>query len=247
MRTAALLLILVLGGPGGVHAQRSADPFRFIVWAVEDVRALPGSLDGRWLLAGAGAGAGILAVSRFDGALTERTLGLRENGTLRVVEEFGHAKVMRPALVVVFVGGLMAGDTRLQDAAFTALESVILANLATNTLKAVFGRARPRQQEGPSSFRPFSGNTSFPSGHSTTAFAALTPFAAYYGGLTAVVVYTLAAATAFSRVATEAHWLSDAVGGSLIGFMVGWRLSNRHRESVRIGMSPTGVSLAIAF
>ena len=233
--------------PREVHAQRSSDPFRFIIWPVEDLRALPGSLDGRWLLAGAGAGAGILAASHFDGELTERTLGLRDNDAMRFVEEFGNAKVMRPALAVVFVGGLMSGDTRLQDAAYTALESVILANLATNTLKAVFGRARPWQQEGPSSFRPFSGNTSFPSGHSTTAFAALTPFAEYYGGMTSVLVYALATTTAFSRVATEAHWLSDVVGGSLMGFMVGWRLSNRHKESVRIGVSASGASVAIRF
>ena len=46
----------------------------------------------------------------------------------RVVEEFGDANPMRPASIMIFVGSLFQDDRRMQDAAFTGLEALILAN-----------------------------------------------------------------------------------------------------------------------
>jgi membrane-associated phospholipid phosphatase len=250
MRYAGIFLLLAaLVPPTSVQGQASDDPIRFILWPLEDVRAVGDGISVRTTGLLALGGAGILALSRYDRTTTEWASGLGVNSHLRVAQEFGNARVVRPALGVILIGSLMTGDLRLQDASFTALESVILANLVTNSLKGLFGRARPWQEEGTNSFEPFSGNTSLPSGHATTAFAALTPFALYYGGVVGGGLYLLAGATAFSRMATNVHWFSDVVAGSAVGLTTAWLLTRRHRAGTRISLSPTiqGAALQIRF
>jgi undecaprenyl-diphosphatase len=63
-------------------------------------------------------------------------------------------------------------------------------------------------------------STSFPSGHSASAFA----FAAAVGDVlvpATVPVHALAAAVAYSRVHTGVHYPGDVVAGSLVGLVVG--------------------------
>ncbi len=250
MRLAGIFLLFVAFGlPRPVNGQAGEDPIRFILWPLEDVRAVGDGISFRTTGMIALGSAGILVLSRYDRSTTEWASGLEIGSSLRVLQEFGHAKAVRPALGVIFLGSLMAGDTRLQDASFTALEAVVLGNLVTNSLKGLFGRARPWQDEGTSSFKPFSGNTSLPSGHATTAFAALTPFALYYGGVIGGGLYVLAGATAFSRMASNAHWFSDVVAGSAVGFTTAWLLTRRHRGRSRVSLSPTiqGGTLQVRF
>jgi membrane-associated phospholipid phosphatase len=205
---------------------------------VDDLASIPRGFDANRLAWTAGAGAGLLALTRYDRSLTTRVSGTTDDYGIRFFEEFGNVRTVRPATMLILTGALMAGDRRLQDAAFTSLESIVLANLVTDLLKTVVGRARPWQDEGPSSFKPFSGKTSFPSGHATTAFAALTPYALYYGNATAAVLYAVATGTAASRMATNVHWLSDVVGGAAIGFLTAQVLTRRHRGMARIRIVP---------
>jgi membrane-associated phospholipid phosphatase len=63
-------------------------------------------------------------------------------------------------------------------------------------------------------------STSFPSGHSASAFA----FAAAVGDVlvpATVPVHALAAGVAYSRVHTGVHYPGDVVAGSLVGLVVG--------------------------
>ena len=239
-----VFVALLLAGAGSASGQSSDDPVRFLVWPIEDLRAATASAKPSWIAAAAGAGVGIYLISRYDRGFTERSAQVPDTWGLRVVEEFGNAKTMRPALALVFVGALMAGETRLQDAAFTSLESVVVANVFTNSMKSIFGRARPWQSDGPNQFEPFSGRTSFPSGHATTVFAALTPFAVYYGGKVGIALFAVATATAFSRMASNVHWFSDVVAGSAVGFVTGWSLSRRHLGG-RLTVAPAGTGAAL--
>lgn len=243
----ALHLLLISGLFAGLpaSAQQSSDPIRFLTWPVEDLRAVGNGLSLGSTGVVAGTAVGIWFIGRYDDSMTDWATDLESNRALRLAQEFGHAKVVRPALGVVFLGSLMSGDRRLQDASYTALEAVILANFVTNSLKSLFGRARPWQGEGSDSFRVFSGNRSMPSGHATTAFASLTPFALYYGGVAGGGLFVLATTTAFSRIATNAHWFSDVVAGSLIGFSTGWFLTRRHARQTRVTLQPGPGSLTL--
>ncbi|HEX7071890.1 MAG TPA: phosphatase PAP2 family protein, partial [Rhodothermales bacterium] len=224
-----------------------------LVWPVEDVKAISSDFNVS-ALALIGAGAGIYALAQTDPGLNRalRDAAPSTDGPLfRAVEEFGNARVVRPAMAMVFLGSLASGNERFQDASFTTLESVVLANLLTNVLKAAFGRSRPYQDEGPSRFNPFSGNTSFPSGHSATAFALVTPWMYYYPSPWTSGLLVLGAGTALSRVASNVHWVSDVVAGSTIGFLTAYVLTHTHIERTEsITISPivtsegTGVTVA---
>ena len=88
-------------------------------------------------------------------------------------------------------------------------------------------------------------------GIATTAFAALSPWFLYYPGPVTAGLLVLAGATAFSRMATNEHWLSDVMAGSAIGFTTAYALSRRHVRigSARIepGISANAVSVAVRF
>jgi len=109
-------------------------------------------------------------------------------------------------------------------------EAVILsAAVITPVLKFSIGRARPYQEEGPSSFHPFGGDLSFPSGEATEAFAIASVVAAHPAPLWVKGgAWALAGAVGWARLHADAHWASDVVAGALIGSSVGqWVVHRR--------------------
>lgn len=225
------LLTLGWSGAGSAWAQSADDPLRFAVWLAQDVRALPGIVTPDALFPIGVGVAGVVGLSAADASLAADLQEWHRRELWRVVEEFGDANAMRPAAVLVFVGSLLQDDHRMQDAAFTGLESLMLANLITNALKAIHGRSRPWQERGADDWKPFSGRTSFPSGHATTAFALMTPWVVYYRSPAAWAGMGLAAASSLSRVTLRYHWPSDVLAGALIGSGVSWWLARRHQRS----------------
>ncbi len=225
-----LWFVLGLMLVSGVVAQPSDDPLRFVRWPVADVPALVRGLTSPrmgYVLAG---GTLLVLASRVDEPLGARAAGIGRGPVLRVIEEVGNVKAVRPVSVLLFIGTLMSGQARYQDAAFTSMEAILLANPLTNALKTVLGRARPWQDEGAGTFHPFSGNTAFPSGHAATVFAFVTPWFLYYPHWSTAGLMVLAGATAFSRMATNVHWFTDVVGGSAIGFFTAFWLTRRHQR-----------------
>ncbi len=233
----------------------SPDPYRFVQWTGQDATAFVRGLPSRYTLyAAAGMGGLVLLLSGQDPALTRGAVDLAE-GTYpplrRAINEVGNVKAVQPMALMLFLGSLLSDDSRLQDAAFTSLEAIILSNLITNTLKAVAGRARPYQELGAAHFRPLSSNTSFPSGHATTVFAFTTPWLLYYGNVPTVGLFVLGAGTAFTRLADNAHWFTDVLVGTAIGFTTAYWLTRRHQRGSGVTLTPvlsteqTGLSLRI--
>jgi len=95
------------------------------------------------------------------------------------------------------------------------------AGLIANLAKNIIGRGRPKlfDQVGVLDFKPFAFDAdwaSFPSGHATNMFA----FATVIGMLWPkgrVLLYTLAAWIAASRVLIGEHYLTDVVAGAILG------------------------------
>jgi membrane-associated phospholipid phosphatase len=95
------------------------------------------------------------------------------------------------------------------------------AGLIGNLTKYILGRARPKLFDtlGPFDFQFFSfdpDHASFPSGHATNIFALATVLAMLWPR-GKVLLYTVAAWIAASRVLIGQHYFTDAVGGAMLG------------------------------
>ena len=105
------------------------------------------------------------------------------------------------------------------------LASAVLAGLAAELLKLVFGRERPVDgldyqgfvfKPWPSALLGDGSNLGLPSSHAATAFGGCAALALLFPPV-APAVLLLAAGCAFSRVLVGAHWLSDTYLGALVG------------------------------
>ena len=120
------------------------------------------------------------------------------------------------------VAGLLAvaGGPRGRRAAASGLASVGVASAVVNVaVKPLWRRSRPDRvlQEVPTARHvPMPGSTSFPSGHSASAFAFATGVA-HVLPAAGVPVRALAGLVAYSRVHTGVHYPGDVIAGSLTG------------------------------
>lgn len=152
-------------------------------------------------------------------------------GRAQKLSNFGRGPTGVYLVAGVGVLGLVSGSEREQETSVMLIESLLTSALWTHSLKSLTGRERPRETEsgvpeweGPhlagDRDEPYNSLRSFPSGHTTGAFATAAIFAHQYPthGVVPVLAYSGAAAIAYSRLVVGAHWLSDVVVGGLIGY-----------------------------
>ena len=213
-RTIAAVLMLLASRPA--HAQR--DSSRVLVNTSEAITFLS-------------FGVAAAAVAPADVRLTHWIRGLGPTTTLtHVADVFNFAG--DPGTVVASAGiwatGALTHNRRVADAGLHIGESVVTSGIVTGVIKVLAGRARPYATSDTNArdFQFMRGRKggdfqSFPSGHSTAAFAfaaALTsevtaPQRRWVGP----VSYGVAGLVALARMYTDKHWASDVVFGAGIG------------------------------
>ena len=110
--------------------------------------------------------------------------------------------------------------------------SIIAAGIISPTVKWVVGRVRPGDTPSRTDFHPFSGNQSFPSGHTTQAFSVASVISAHYDSLWIdASAYTIAAFVGYARHQHQAHWPSDIAAGALLGIAVGHTVVRLNEEN----------------
>jgi membrane-associated phospholipid phosphatase len=87
------------------------------------------------------------------------------------------------------------------------------------------------------STRPNGGNHSFPSGHTSVAFAGAGYLHARYGWRTGLPFEILAATVGFARVQSKNHHWYDVVAGAAIGEGSAFLLTKRLNENVRVSFA----------
>ncbi len=194
---------------------------------------------------GAGIAAGaILVASLSDKKIDQFAKNQADSRVMRGWDTVGNA--LPYALVGAAGAAFALGDNRMRNIGLISLQSVAAATGIAIGTKYLVGRSRPMEENGPWSQTAHSrSNASFPSGHATVAFAAVTPFAKEYD---APWLYAVAALGSAGRVAGRQHWASDAVAGGLLGYAVGawvWqaqRDDSQARISVHTRPGEIGVS-----
>jgi membrane-associated phospholipid phosphatase len=156
---------------------------------------------------------------------------------------FGESRYVLPVLGAGYLMGEVAGSRVLRRVAMQAGRAVIIAGGVTTVLKYTLGRTRPSGDGESDQFSPFSGSTSFPSGHTAVAFAVATALAdETKDPWTDIALYGAATATAFARVNGDRHWTSDVLAGALVGHLSA-RWLTRRQGPLTVGPRSVGLSL----
>jgi membrane-associated phospholipid phosphatase len=138
----------------------------------------------------------------------------------------------------------LTDNTSGRREAWTMLEAAGLSAVSAYALKYAIGRNGPDNTSDPNAWRK-GGSNSFPSYHTTAAFAVGTVLAESgndeYRWLRRVLGYGLGVATGYERLKHNAHWLSDAVAGAALGIASARFSMNRQeprKESTELSLEP---------
>lgn len=130
--------------------------------------------------------------------------------------------VVRNALVAAALGvPLVQGDG---DGALQAAGSVAAASVITYGLKETFPERRPDGSD----------RKSFPSGHTSVAFASAATLHNRHGWKAGVPAQIAAAFVGFARVKADKHHWYDVVVGAAIGEAAGFLITSRRNAQVQI-------------
>lgn len=190
---------------------------------------------------------GIVAVSQLDETLARRFQRPALHGnhglaaTSSVVRTLGDPGALMLSAGTYALGRLTKREG-MADLGLHATEAIVVSGAVSGLLKFAIGRARPYLAPGePGEFGPggdefrpgrgLGGYTSFPSGHTTAAFAAASAVSVelgrmnpHAGRIATPFLYGGATLVALSRVYDNKHWVSDVVMGAAVGTFVGRRV-----------------------
>ncbi len=265
MKYTWFLILLCLWKAIPVHSQDYPYPRlngSFIISGFRDSRDLmlsPIHWKGKqWIGLGVVAGAGFLTYSNdrvirdfFQSHQDKTTTDISRYG----LEPWGSGIYSVPFLGGMYLIGRISANDRTSATALTAGKAALITSVLVQVTKQLTHRHRPFQDD-PASPNNWDGPisdwhyNSFPSGHSAFTFAIASVIASEYKTTTWVPVlcYSIATATALSRIYQDRHWASDVLIGSAVGYFSGrflWKL-NRNINIIPVGgKSVVGVSVSI--
>ena len=227
MKSIAFLLLLIIACENPLFSQNRYNFAQFRDETVDFIKQ-PVKWEGNdWLKLGL-IGAGTILVMQADQPIRD-ALMKDQSYYKSVPVEFGKlwGETYSTAIVAGAFGlhGILADDKTTKKVGFEIIQAALYSGGITSVLKFAFGRARPFMNKGSADYQPFTllddGFHSFPSGHSTLAFALSTVLSRNaHSSALKVLAYLPAALTAFSRVYQDYHWTSDCLLSAVVGFVV---------------------------
>jgi membrane-associated phospholipid phosphatase len=181
-------------------------------------------------------GAATGAAAFLDDDVRESTPG--EIGLLNWGSDFetGAGAVWSSVFVAgMFTAGRFAHGSRFRAMTYDMLDAAIVNFSYTEVLKVTVRRERPDGSD----------NKSFPSGHTSNAFALAAVAERHYGWKVGVPGYLLAGLVGASRVEQDRHWLSDVVAGATLGYIVGRTVVRVNSRPIKEG-SPRKAAFSVA-
>ena len=119
---------------------------------------------------------------------------------------------------------IFAGQTYYdKENGIPAFEGFILGGVVTHTAKTIIGRERPDSHT----------KTALPSGHTQAAFSIAASMTESYGWKVGLPFWCMGVFTGLSRLADNAHWLSDVAAGATIGTFFGRAGYKHHQQQIQ--------------
>lgn len=132
---------------------------------------------------------------------------------------------------LVYISGIAFDDEETRLTGRAMIEALSFSLMISGSMKVIFGRSRPYMNQGNMQFNWFETSQdmrSFPSGHSTSAFAISSVLSERIRRPWATVgLYGLATLTLLNRMYDDMHWLSDTLMGAAIGTTIGIAVGKR--------------------
>ena len=194
-----------------------------------------------------------VALSFADEPIQREALKLRNKNTAlnnvsKYVTNFG-GNYEGYTLAALGAYGFIFKNEKMKTTVLLATQAYITGSAVETVTKFLSGRTRPSYypsgtEPEPRFLGPFSKTavtssgkklySSFPSGHTTVAFAAATVFALEYKDkpLIPIVAYSAATMIGLSRITENKHWITDVFVGAALGYLSGKQVvNNYHRYS----------------
>ena len=181
-----------------------------------------------WVILAIGGGAAAIAYP-FDKEVTESFVNSDAAGNFFVAGKWiGSAYVQAGAAIGLYVVGRYAlphadgapKTNRVSHLGFDLLRGLIVSQALTQGIKITVQRDRPTGE-----------CCSFPSGHSSAAFATASVIERHLGYRGALPTFAIAGYVAMSRLHDNRHYLSDVLFGGALGVATGWTVVGRHGRS----------------
>lgn len=173
----------------------------------------------------------------------------KDNVSAYFFEPWGSGLYPAVLLGGFYAYGLAAKKTLPRKVAMAGVQAFIMTGIATVVIKQLTHRHRPYQDDTPNP-RLWEGPiadwhyNSFPSGHTSTAFALATLFSSVYRDKiwVGILSYGIATGVAWSRMYDNQHWPSDVFIGAALGFAIGKTVYHvmQGNSDLSLGISSTG-------
>jgi len=194
---------------------------------VGDFKRLPSRSNATWL--GLGIAAALFA-HPGDARVTSSLGANHYQGTFKAGAQIGGVPAQLGGALATYAVGRLTHSPRAASLGADLFQAQILAQAMTQGIKMAAQRTRP------------DGTTlSFPSGHTSSAFASATVLQRHFGWKAGVPAYALATYVATSRMEDNRHYLSDVAFGAVLGIVAG-RTVTVGRGDARFAIAPAATS-----
>ena len=169
------------------------------------------------------------------------------------LEPWGSGVYSLPLMGLLYLNGMISQNDRSKKVALLGVKAFVVQSIVVQIPKYALQRHRPYQNN-PADPGIWAGPlggithfTSFPSGHTTTAFAVATVLATEYKDkpIVPILAYTVATFTGLSRIHDNRHWASDVFMGAALGYSIGKLICNRNNWGVSVSVSPASKAMGM--
>ena len=184
--------------------------------------------DARWL-APLGLGtAAFIATDRSTG--DEIAESRKQLNASRIVSYAGSGYGAGGVALTLYLFGRAKHDDRARETGLLGAEALVDSAIVATAIKEITQRRRPLAAKGRGDF--FDGGSSFPSGHSISAWSLATVIANEYHDrpLVQITAYGIAGAVSVARFTGQKHYLSDVLVGSAMGYGIGRYVYHAHHR-----------------
>lgn len=153
--------------------------------------------------------------------LVQRNRTTTTDDIAKVAKPFGDGFYLVSGMGIAYGLGSLIKNDKLKRVSLLSFESFAISGVLTTAIKSLAGRDRPPRTDGPYDWDGLSiRDNSFPSGHTTAAFAVATTLAEEFKDSAWIppLSFGIAILTGLSRLNDDAHWASDVFLGGAIGY-----------------------------